>query len=182
MANVLPQHDRKTLRRAYRLRFLTTAAIALIGVMAIGIASLVPAYLSAQEEAEQAQRYREIQSETRSVNKDDEALIAARYARSQIELAKDAQEGRDATDALLLVLRDWEVHANDIIISSMAFQLNDDDEPELRISGRARSRATLNAFVQTLKQDPAFASVELPVSDLAVSGESSFSVVIVFKE
>ena len=182
MANVLPRHDRETLRKNYRLRLLTTTALVLTGAMVVGIVSLIPAYLSAQEEAEQAQRYKDIQSETRTVSKDDDALIAARYVRSQIEQAQNAQTSI-ITDALVLTLRDWEVHANDIIISGISFRYTDEKapRPELRLSGRARSRATLNAFVQTLKQDPAFLSVTLPVSDLAESDESTFSVVIILK-
>lgn len=179
MANVLPPKNRDELKKNYLLRLGTTAALVLTGAMVIGVVSLIPAYLFARGERNEIEQYQVIQGETREVSKQDNAVEIARYVRSLIEQAERTGHAR-AARSIELVLRDWERHANDIIISGFVFSTPDtkDAVPQVRISGEARNRAVLNTFVQTLRRDPAFSNIELPVSDLANSDETKFSVVI----
>ena len=183
MANVLPPKSRVALKHNYLLRLVITGSIVLTGSMVIGIVSLTPAYLLARGELQEIERYQEIQDEARKAAKQDTAVATARYVRASIEEVEALERVR-ASRAFELVLRDWERHANDIIITSVLFLIPEgkDPKPEVRISGEARDRATLNTFVQTLRRDSAFASVELPVSDLVNSEETKFSVVVVLKE
>lgn len=181
MANVLPQKERETLRRNYWLRFTITLTFMLSAAMTIGTVSLVPAYLSARADLGEVLRYQSLQGETREVAKKDTALETTRIVNVQIkELLKD--KGVDSRKAIEYVMRDWQVHAEDIIISGFSYSVSNDKEVavQLRVSGEARNRAVLNEFIQTLRADSAFSDVSFPVSDLAGGDVIVFSVVLKF--
>lgn len=183
MANVLPPHERKMLRRDYWLRFTTVFALVITGAMLIGSISLIPAYLLARTEHSEVLRYQEIQGETREAGKRDTAVQTARLVGTQVrELLKT--DGLRASQAVTHVLRDWEVHAEDIIISGLLYELAEEKKrviPKLRVSGEARDRGALNAFVQTLRADSTFTDVSFPVSDLAGDGAVDFSLTVQFE-
>ncbi len=182
MANVLPVQDRVSLRRNYWLRLVVTFTFVMTAAMTIGIVSLIPAYLSGRAELNEAMRYQQLQEETREVAKQDTAVQTARLVNTQVEeLLKS--ERTSATLAISHIMRNWEVYAEDIIISGFSFALVEGKEmtPELRVSGEARDRTALNSFVQTLRTDSTFRKVSFPVSDLAGEGTVDFSLVVQFK-
>lgn len=179
MANVLPLQDRKTLRRNYWLRFTITFAFLVTAVMTVGTVSLFPAYFLARGEATEATRYLSLQEEARDITKRDSAVTIARFVDTQImELTKN--ETVRASDAIHIVLRDWSVHAEEIVITNFYFE--NKDKSELRLSGVAQDRAALNSFVQTLRADTRFSQVSFPVSDLAREGIVDFSLTLVVQK
>jgi len=149
----------------------------------IGLVSLVPAHFSSNEKLAEVTRYNQLQGQTREADKLDTAVQTARLVNVQIAELERA-ESASATHSIELVMRDWEVHAQDIIISGLTYDFKvekKDTIPQLRVSGEARDRASLNAFVQTLRSDSAFSNVSFPVSDLAGGGTLDFSLVVQFK-
>ncbi|QSH39132.1 hypothetical protein JXR01_02380 [Candidatus Kaiserbacteria bacterium] len=179
MANVLPQKERETLRRNYWLRVIVTLTFMLTAAITIGTVSLIPAYLSARTDLNEVIRYQELQSETREVAKKDTALATTRMVNVQIDELL-TNKGVSPTRAIEYVMRDWEVHAQDIIITNFTYSMfRAKDAPvELRVSGEAKDRASLNEFVQTLRADSAFYNVSFPVSDLAGGDTIVFSVTL----
>ena len=183
MANVLPPHDRNALRTSYWLRLFVVFACMVVGAMAVGIAALAPAYILARVELNEVEQYRELQDQTREVAKSDTAVQTARLVNTQIEQLLYTEKVRPSR-AIEHLMRDWERHADDIIIASMAFSLLPEKKtftPELRISGEARNRAALNDFVQTLRADPTFTEVSFSVAALIGEGIIDFSLAVKFK-
>lgn len=183
MANVLPQKEREVLRRNYWLRAIVTLTFMLTAAATIGTVSLIPAYLSARTDLQEIIRYQELQGETREVAKNDTALITSRVVNVQIDELLTNKKTLP-TRAIEHVMRDWEVHAQDIVISSFSYTAAKAKEApvELRISGEARNRASLNEFIQTMRSDSAFTTVSFPVSDLAGGSNIGFSVTLEIKE
>lgn len=183
MANVLPKKNRVALRRNYWLRLAITFTFMVTAAMTIGSVSMVPAYLSSNAELGEVTQYQEIQGETREAAKRDTAVQKARTVNTQIEsVIKTGQAS--AVESIQHVMEDWEVHAEDIIISGFDYDLKemgDKEMPQLRISGEARDRASLNSFVQTLRANQTFSSVSFPVSDLAEGELVNFSVTLQFE-
>jgi len=182
MANVLPKKDRETLRKNYWLRVVVTLACMFTAAMLIGTTSLIPSYLSARTDLAEVTRYEGLQGDAQNATDGDSATETARVVNAQIDqLLKDRNV--NASGVIQQVMRDWTTHAEDIIISDFSYDVagGDSSVPQLRVSGEARSRSTLNAFVQTLKADPVFTKVSFPVSDLAGSGNIVFSLVLEFK-
>lgn len=183
MANVLPVKDRKALAHSYWLRLAITAAFLTTAAMTIGTVSLIPSYLAARTEFAEVMRYQEVQGDTREAAKNDTAVQTARVVNSQIATARAMEEITSPAQAIQYVMRDWEVHAEHIIISGFTYSLVQDKKettPQLRVSGEARSRSALNGFVQTLRANSLFSTVTFPVSDLAGEGVVDFSLTVQF--
>ncbi|GEM_PF-3725039 len=178
MTNVLPIKDRKELQINYWLRVgATFSFIAAISLM-IGLVSLFPAYLLAQEDLKEAMIQQEIQEKTREAAKQDSAIQTARLVTTQIEdLLKNDRV--NPTEAIETVIEDWKGHADTIIISGFAYSTSK-ERPELRVSGDALDRTSLNSFVQTLRKNEDFYNVSFPVSDLAGTDIINFSLVVKF--
>ena len=150
--------------------------------MTIGSVSLIPAYLSAKAQLVEVTRYNQLQGETRDADKRDTAVQTARLVNVQVEELSKA-DSVSATHTIELLMRDWETHAQNIIIvgfdySSFKEEGEEETVQQLRVSGEARDRATLNAFVQTLRADSIFSNVSFPVSDLAGGGTLDFSLIV----
>jgi hypothetical protein len=148
--------------------------------LTIGSVSLVPAYLSSGAQLNEVRQYLEIQQEAREVAKQDTAVQTARMVNTQIAQLLET-EHTGVIKAIEYVMRDWDIHAQDIIISGFDYNLGEDNTSQLRISGEARDRGSLNGFVQTLRANPEFVRVSFPVSDLAEGELVNFSVNIQFE-
>lgn len=184
MANVLPIEDRKALKQSYWLRLAITAAFMATAAMTIGTVSLIPSYLSARTELSEVMRYQEVQGDTREAAKSDTAVQTARVVNTQIETALAVEDVTSPARAIQYLMRDWEAHAQDIIISGFTYSMLEEKKkkiPQLRISGEARNRSALNEFVQTLRANSMFTNVVFPVSDLAGEGVVDFSLTIQFE-
>ncbi len=181
MANVLPPYERDALRRNYYLRLGITFTFMFAAAMLIGSVSLIPAYLSARTDLNEAVRYQEVQANTQDATERDGATKTARVVNTQTELLLSSNN-RHATRAIEQIMRDWQSHAEHIIISEFLYEVGEGKTSmlNLRISGEARDRTSLNAFVQTLRADPAFTGVTLPVSDLASGAILPFSLTVQF--
>lgn len=188
MANVLPPNKRKGLRNEYWLRLAVSAALVFSAALVVGIVMLLPAYIKANIEREGAERFKDIQDQVRTAAKNDTAVKAARLVRTQID-ALTAARGAHASAGIERVLDHFEQHADNIIITSIQYDNKEAEKQKdrkegkrdrsFRISGEARDRDALRAFVETLETDDWFADVRLPVSDLAESSGTRFSIVIV---
>jgi len=184
MANVLSLKDRKILNRNYWLRLIVTFSFVMTAAITIGLVSLVPAYFSANTQLTEITLNNELQDKAREADKSDATIQTAKLANLQIEeLIKT--DNLSATNAIEFIMRDWDTHSNDIIISGFSYSLIEENKksvPQIRISGEARSRTALNEFVKTLKADPVFSEVSFPVSDLAGGGRMEYSLVVHFKQ
>lgn len=165
------------------MRVATTTSFALAIAISIGAVSLVPAYLLAHAELNEVTRYQELQGETREAAKRDTALQTTRLVNAQIDELLHA-DNISARRAIEVVMRDWDAHAENIIISSFVYDNEVDSKklPQLRVSGEARNRNSLNSFVQTLRVDPVLTDVSFPISDLAGGTFISFSLTVSFKD
>ena len=183
MANVLPSKDRAALQRSYWLRLAITFTFVITAAMTIGSVSLIPAYLSARSEFNEATQYQEIQGETREAAKRDNAVLVARFVNAQIQQSLQVGQG-STVHAIEQIMRDWETHAADIVISGFDYRQSNPqggNVPQMRISGEARNRAALNSFVQTLRTDSAFSDVSFPISDLVGEASVNFSITLNFQ-
>lgn len=191
MANVLPLQRRKEGRRQYFFRVTLAGALVLSAAFIVGSVALIPAYAKARIERDSAQRFKELQEEVRKAARNDSAVQAARLVRTQIDALTQTQ-GTYASALIERVLTHFERHEASIVITSLQYRNKEADTKKereqgiraksLRVSGEARDREALSAFVAELKDDPLFKEVQLPVSDLAESSGARFSIVIIQEE
>lgn len=177
MLNILPIEEKKKVLIEYRIR-LAIVSIFAVGSLAIAIAVLLaPAYMLAVSK--------------HNVSKDQLSALEKKYGDSAQEkdLGEQIREintkillllSGDTTDKLIpsqIVTSIINLKGNDIKISSLTYETTASQE-RVVLTGAASNRDSLAGFVDTLKKDPTFTSVTMPISSYVKSENIDFSIVI----
>ncbi len=177
MLNILPTEEKKKVIIEYRIR-LAVVSIFAVGALAIASAVLLfPAYMLAISKN----------------NASNEQLsgLEKKYGDSSQEKELGAQI-RDINTKILLLLSGEttdkltpsqtvaniiNLKGSDIKISSLMYETMTSQE-RVVLTGTASDRDSLALFVETLKKDPTFTSVSMPISSYVKSENIDFSIVI----
>lgn len=180
MANLLPQHDRTMLRRTYWLRLSIVASLMGAAAMLVALVSLLPAYIAARSELHEVTAYYALIEASQETQRNDASMATARLVRAQIREAQQLEHYR-ASEAIEALVRIAALSDDGVTLTGIAFtaqHAGDGVRTQIRISGEAAGRTALTRFVDTIRADTRFESVELPIRDLAASGRTPFSIVV----
>lgn len=177
MLNILPIEEKKKVLLEYRLRLAVVATFAVGAVAAASAVLLVPAYLLAISK--------------HNASNEQLAALEKKYGDSAQEKELGAQIRDINTKILLLLSGDTtdkltpsQVVANiiglkssEIKISSFSYEMPANQE-RIVLTGTAKDRDSLAGYFETLKKDPTFTSVTMPISSYVKSENIDFSIVI----
>lgn len=178
MHNILPVEENKKVVNEYRLRFLTVAISAIGALILSSLILLVPSYLLALS------KYRDATSELEMLQKKDGSSDYGKSVNMQVlEINKKINTFLKTSTALApslssVIEKILEVKGDSIKITGFVYGVNGEQE-RVVITGTARSRETLARFIEVLKKDPSFTSVELPISSYVKSTDVDFSAAVV---
>ncbi len=177
---LLPEHEMKSLRHEYRTRLFIVALFFISCGIALGIATLIPAYIlsSAKEGRAQAEA-----TELFKKNKVSGTAQAEKdLVRSQTIVKKIiVEEGRPMYSDILqgiLAYRSTYISITSLDLSrptEVAGATGTTTPAEIIIQGKSATRESLVAFKKSLEGDKKFLKVELPLSDLAKSKNITFT-------
>lgn len=177
MLNILPTAEKKKVLIEYRIRLAVVSIFAIGAVAVAGAVLLVPAYLLAVSK--------------HSASNDQLSALEKKYGDSAQEKDLGAQIREVNTKILLLLSGDTtdkltpsqavakiiSLKSSDIKISSLSYETTANQE-RIVLTGTARDRDSLANFVDTLKKDPTFTSVTMPISSYVKSENIDFSIVV----
>ena len=179
MINLLPESERKAVRREYLFRLSLVALLLSSFCFLAGGAALLPSYVLSQAkkrslegQAAVAQRSAQL---TTSAGADKELSTL----REQLSFLSSNLRMGVPTQMLFRVLEEAGEH---IALSRFSFAESPNDGVTLTLSGTAESRESLVAVSQALKKDPRFAQTNLPVSNLAKSTSVPFTMTIIISK
>ena len=137
-------------------------------------------YVEAKEDMVRTNTAFDLEQQIYKRNTHSPTVVSEKLFKSQIQAIKDADKNT-AGNSIQRVVFDWEKYAKDIVITSIQYSLDSNPKTKkqddtVRVSGIARNRSSLNAFVQELRSDNTFTAVSFPVSDLLHIQEIPFSV------
>lgn len=181
MTNLLPPQQIEKNISEYRLRLAGTALAMFAGILVLATILLAPSYLLAThkravvendpiwQDDKDGEMSRGKQKEFEDVIKETNTILGT--------LGRTDTEFYVSEDIIEKVIG---FKTPSITISGIFF----DAVPEgsaLSIKGIATNRQSLVSFTDTLKKDPAFVSVDLPISNLVKDRDISFSISIKLK-
>lgn len=179
MANVLTLPDKRLYKHVRMLRTVTVAGIVVSLASMVGIASLAPAFMRAQNTlADEQARLQTIQSgeaDTLRQSINTRSLLV----RKQI----DALSKTLNTDGLLALYSSLELmraQQGAITVTRIAYDASG-SAAVLRISGTARTREDLAAFGRALQQNSTTHTAQIPVSLFAGNEAIEFSIPIILE-
>ncbi len=176
MYTLLPEQKVADLQKEYRIRVIILALFFLSGAVWIGISSLLPSYIIAviQEQNAENSLSRIKQTTQTPVNASVAATVSTSNA--QIKLVKNSEDPVVFSGIIENIAnrRTPGILINDIEIAHASADVRV-TATNLSIRGVASTRDALVAFQSALAADPEFSKVDLPVSDLARSTDLTFS-------
>lgn len=177
--NVLPQEEKKILRRKYWTRLITIFfnLISLVGVFSILL--LIPSYLfSVSKESLVDSRLEEFNIANPEITTTnlDKTIDGINKKLSFISSVKIDQQISDKVFGWLL-----ENKPKGITFSQLLYSKKTDNSLVLDIHGVARDRTTLRNFKSILDNNPAYSEVNLPISDFLEKTDLNFTISIIFK-
>jgi hypothetical protein len=176
MANVLTLPDKKLYKHVRMLRTVTVAGIVVSLASMVGIASLAPAFMRAQNTLSDEQaRLQTIQTgDTDTVRQ--QVNTQAFLVRSQVD-ALSKTVNSDSVHTLYSALMVVQAQNGAIVVTHIAYDTSG-AAPTLRISGTARTREDLATFGRALQQNQPTHTAQIPVSLFAGNQTIEFSIPI----
>lgn len=175
--NLLTNEDKKALKGEYSFRRVSVVLACVAVTAFVGSIFLAPAFLVSYFRLKDVQQTAEILKTNIAIKKQTELgeLVAATNKKmAALAMKQDFRVG--------LLIDSVERHRTpDIRIVSFRFGVNEKDKerrPLVFISGSADTREALVAFTRRLRSDPAFANVDLPISNFAADHDIRFSITI----
>ncbi len=177
MANLLPTNTKKTIRKEYRFRFLIVSSVMLAALIGSALLLLLPGYTLSSLRGDIASDQLAFEKNKSTSLKEEEEnnriILGVNSKLRLLSVQKDG--GPSAYDTLNRII---EIKNSDIKISSFFFGKNADNT-SLSLSGVAATRSTLLDFINTLKAEKDFISVDLPISNFVEQRDIDFSIKII---
>ena len=181
MLNILPKIEKKKIMLEYRLRLATVAVLAVTALILSNLVLLAPVYLIAVEKNSDAKNDLNILQESKSkvINeKDVNTEVLAVNKNIALFLKTGAAE---AASPVTFISKILEIKGDLVRISGFTYDASGAEE-RMVVTGTARTRESLAKFIEALKKEPKFTSIDLPISSYVKSSNIDFSAVIVRKE
>lgn len=176
MVNLLPPSARERVISEYRLRLASVSAWCAAGAVSVGIALLVPSYLSAKVEKMTVERQKALIEQ--SLARSSLAVAGSEVKAAQFTLAAvTAQASNPRPTSSLGPL----LSAKPQGISLRRVEYAYDEGTVVRLSGAADTREHLLAYKQALAALPE-TSVDLPLDNLAKAQNISFVITVIQKK
>lgn len=188
MINLLPEEEKKQFKKAYCLRFFAIALWGVFAVLIVAIPTFAPVYFSVS--AKRDGFLRESKSAAAIFRKTKEGDM------DQIVKNTNADIGLLASGANEIPVGEFfsrilTMKPTDVYVSELSFigatpsrvvNARNKTEPAfITITGTSATRSSLLAFVNNLKRDSSFLSVDLPISNLVNEINPSYSITIFVK-
>jgi hypothetical protein len=163
---LLPKEERHALRREYRLRLAIITFFFISCAVAIGIASLFPAYFYSREQVLEAKVREEVLERSRRESgaaEIEKQLLTSQAIADKINAEKAPVVSEEVVQKIISHKR------KDLFINSFTLvaQPSTTTLASVTLAGRAGTRDALLEFKKALEGDKYFHDIELPLSDIA---------------
>ncbi len=178
MLNILAVEEKKKILTEYRLRLAVVSMFAIAALMFSSLVLLSTSYFLVvskyndtksglaliQEKDDRAGQEKDVNARIRAVNKN-------------VDLFLKSDSTRTLTPSLI-IMKILDIKGSAIKIVGFTYDTSSGQE-RIVVTGTALHRDSLAQFVETLKKDPTFTSVDLPISSYVKSTNIDFSAVII---
>lgn len=177
MVNILSRTEKKKILIEYRFRLGVTAVLAIAGLVFANIILLTPSYYILKT------KYNFVSNQVAMLERahggiDQEKEINNRTRELNKKISFIGAVGNENTQAPLpTILKIIDVKGTAIKITSIFYEKNGDRE-RVVVSGNAENRDSLALFLETLKKEPSFTKVELPIESYVKSTDINFSLTV----
>ncbi len=179
---LLPQKNKKVLRREYHLRRWTVFLALLFFTIIIAIVLLVPTYVTLKFNNQQKSNELEIKEQTIEKMLNPEAIYQIERVSNQLDKITGISENILFS---LLIEAVLERVPNDVLLNNLSLKRGSDEEGiKIFINGRAENRNALLEFSESLLRNELFLETDISIDEFSrgVDIDFNFSVTAVTKK
>ncbi|OGG47469.1 hypothetical protein A2671_00755 [Candidatus Kaiserbacteria bacterium RIFCSPHIGHO2_01_FULL_49_13] len=175
MTNLLPEEEKRALEREYILRLSAVCLGMATGVVLIGIAGLMPAFLFLQEKRVALETQVQAVDEYLKTQGTERVTAEFRSISSKVAILDVLRKTIDTPEFIdgIIAARPSGVTLTGVVLSQSGAV------GKITLEGFAARRTDLATFVETLQNTKHFTSVDFPISNLADSENLTFSITAV---
>lgn len=173
MANVLPREAQKKVSRSFRARYVLVGSLALLASAIVTLLALLPAYVVVYVERTSVSGDASLAASPAGAQEKsdrDDILRAQMLLKDLSTTASSTTVGLDAIRAAL------EKRSKGITVQTISYVAG--ETGTIMVGGTAAGREDISAYATSLRADPRFKSVSIPIGDLAGTGNGRFTITL----
>ena len=175
MFNLLPIEKKRTIAREYHLRLSALFLLMLFVTGIVAIVFLAPSFFAVGVKKNRAsQELKNLQIATPELRSVEELEALVLEIRNKLEVLKP----QEVLLPSQLIQKILDNRPKGVSITASSYLVKE-GEINLKVTGKGSTREALTSFARNLREDEAFQSVDLPVSDLARDRDIDFSIALV---
>lgn len=175
--NLLPHSEQKHIRREYYMRVAVVGSILLSSVTVMGILMIVPSYILAHNERViLEEQHKEV---VEGVKQDTTSQEVIKTMNHQIERADELISKKHIASIFAEIVHEKPPGA---FITGLYQEKGSAKLYTVDVRGVADTRATLLSFQESLKNNRAFDSVTIPISNFAKSKNIPFTITLTISD
>lgn len=180
MVNVLPTKKQTSLRIDYYLRLFSLLCVGAAVVVLLGGVLLVPSYFASKNQADAYERFRDALEGSVGLKERSQVVNAVETLNERVRLVNAYSDSAFSKIFFESLLSE---SVSGISIKTISFTRGGEGmRAAVGIGGSADTREDLLAFVDLLRNNPSFSDVTVPVSQLVVEENATFSIQTVYEK
>lgn len=173
MFTLLPQQFKENLMKEYRFRLLSVFCFLMLLLAVISLCLLLPTFISVSSEHTRLSLEEKSLADSIIKKDTDDFSKTLGVLKNDIELVATPD---NLVSPIISSIYDYVLDG--ISINKIDYSLREDKSFTINLSGIASNRRVLSVFATELKNEKMFATVDLPISNLAKETELPFFITI----
>lgn len=175
MFELLPENQKKTLKKDYFFRLATVILASVLVLSAFFAVLLLPSYfLSAVKEKAVSEEF-DLTAKSKNIQKEQELQLSIRKSKEMLDILKTGEDKISIKDLIFKIV---EKKNSGIVIDGFLINLSKNNKYEILITGTAQKRDNLKIFAENLRSSKEFDSIDLPISNFAKVADIDFSIML----
>lgn len=175
MLELLPDVQKKSLKKEY---FLRLASVSLLFLFAAGILFLVflsPSYFLSVEKGKIVnQEFENIKKFNMDAN-DEELWLSVKNSKEMLALLAPATNEFSIKDLIVKIISK---KSSGVIIEGLTADYSKNGQYQIVIRGTSKNRELLKSFAENLREGKEFSDVDLPISNFAKISDIDFNITL----
>ncbi len=176
MINLLPIPEKTKVRHEYQARVAVVVLGALALEVVVGLVLMLPTYLNLRFKGQELAAGLDLIKSQDSMNQVRQLEAVIKDVNDKLSVVRAAPDPVDLS-ALVQVVSS----ARPSGIALTSFLYSEEKGVQLHLKGTADKRSSLITFVEDLKESPAVAEVQSPISNLVAEHDNKFTISILVK-
>lgn len=175
MLELLPNVQKKSIKKEYFLRFLVVMLSFSLTAGILFLVSLLPSYFLLSVKENSVSQEFENKKKSASAALDEDLLSAVKISKEMLALLKLVDGKFSMRDSIVKIISKKN---SGIRIDGVSMNHSKDEQYRISLRGTSKNRELLKSFAESLKAEKEFSGVDLPISNFAKISDIDFNITL----